>query len=55
VIEERRECEKLWRKAIEIDPDLRGPHVALALYAIQCDWDWKHAKRELQTVLATGP
>jgi TolB-like protein len=49
VIEERRECEKLWRKAIEIDPDFRAPHVSLAAYAMQYDWDWKRAERELQT------
>jgi TolB-like protein len=55
VIAERRECEKLWRKAIEIDPDLRAPYVSLALYAMQYDWDWKRAERELQTVLAAGP
>jgi eukaryotic-like serine/threonine-protein kinase len=55
VIEERRECEKLWRKAIEIDPDFRSPHVSLAAYAMQYDWDWKRAERELQTVLAAGP
>jgi tetratricopeptide (TPR) repeat protein len=55
VIEERRECEKLWRKAIEIDPDFRAPHVSLAAYAMQYDWDWKRAERELQTVLAAGP
>lgn len=55
VIAERRECEKLWRKAIEIDSDLRAPYVSLALYAMQYDWDWKRAERELQTVLAAGP
>jgi len=55
VIAERRECERLWRKAIEIDPDVRAPYVSLALYAMQYDWDWKRAQRELQTVLAAGP
>jgi TolB-like protein/Tfp pilus assembly protein PilF len=55
VIAERRECEKLWRKAIEIDPDLRTPYVSLALYAMQYDWDWRRAERELQTILTAGP
>ncbi len=55
VIEERRQSEKLWRKALEINPDMSGPRISLALYAMQYDWDWKRAERELQTVLAAGP
>ena len=34
VLEERRQAETLWRKALAIDPDLRGARVSLSLYAM---------------------
>jgi len=55
VMAERRECEKLYQKAIQVDPDFLPARVSLGLFAMQYDWDWKRAEREFQTVLAAGP
>jgi tetratricopeptide (TPR) repeat protein len=45
----------LWRKAIQLDPEIAAAHANLALLAMQLDWDWARAERELHAALATGP
>ena len=52
---ERRESDQLSRKALELDPGLTTPHVVLASLAMQYDWDWHRAERELQMALAGTP
>jgi TolB-like protein/tetratricopeptide (TPR) repeat protein len=54
VIEDRRKAQELWQKAVEIDPMLASAHSGLAMYAMQYDWDWARAERELKAVLAVG-
>ena len=44
-----------YRKAAELDPGLADAHAGLALMAMQFDWDWTRAERELKTALALGP
>ena len=51
---ERKSAERLWRKALELDPDLPTAHATLAALALQYDWDWRRAERELQLAVA-GP
>ncbi len=41
----------MWRKALAIAPGLGSARVALAGFAIQYDWDWAGAERELRQVL----
>lgn len=43
------------RKALELDPDLPTAHSALAMLAMQYDWDWGRAERELQLAMAGPP
>ena len=52
---ERQTSERLYRKALELDPELRGIHSAFATIAMQDDWDWTRAERELQAEIAIGP
>jgi TolB-like protein/Tfp pilus assembly protein PilF len=52
---ERRESEVYSRKALELDPDLPGPHVLLANLAMQYEWDWIGAERELRLALSSTP
>jgi TolB-like protein/Tfp pilus assembly protein PilF len=52
--EERRKSEELWQKALEIDATYAPAHSGIAYYAMQYDWDWKRAERELQAALASG-
>ncbi len=52
---ERRESERLARKALSLDPELAGAHVSLAFLAMQYDWDWARAEKELQQALAAAP
>lgn len=52
---ERESTEKLWRKALELDPDLPAAHAALALADMQYRWDWTGAEREMQLALAGPP
>jgi TolB-like protein/tetratricopeptide (TPR) repeat protein len=53
--EELKSSEQLWRKAIQLDPEIAAAHANLALLAMQLDWDWGRAERELHAALATGP
>lgn len=52
--EDRRKAQELLQKAAEIEPTLAAAHNGLALYAMQYDWDWNRAERELQATLASG-
>ncbi|HEY3739478.1 MAG TPA: hypothetical protein VGL53_06525 [Bryobacteraceae bacterium] len=54
-VAERESTEKLWRKALELDPDLPAAHAALALGDMTYHWDWAGAERELQLALAGPP
>jgi TolB-like protein/tetratricopeptide (TPR) repeat protein len=44
-----------YRKAVELDPGFADAHAGLALMAMQFDWDWARAERELKAALAMGP
>jgi serine/threonine-protein kinase len=44
-----------WRKAVELDPRLAGPHADIALALMQYQWDWKGADREAEASLAAAP
>jgi TolB-like protein len=52
--ESRRESAALFRKALALDPDLSDAHAGLANYAMQYDWNWAGAERELQAGMAAG-
>ena len=52
---ERRESERLARRALELDPTLAGPHSLLASLAMQYEWDWKRAEKELQSAMSSTP
>jgi serine/threonine-protein kinase len=52
---ERKESERLARKALELDPALLGPHSLLASLAMQYEWDWKRAEKELQLATSSTP
>ena len=52
---ERNSAERSFHKALELDPDLPMAHAGLALLAMQYDWDWGRAARELQLALAGAP
>jgi tetratricopeptide (TPR) repeat protein len=52
---ERRTAEQLIHRALELDPDLPAGHSMLALLAMQYDWNWGGAERELQTAAAGAP
>jgi TolB-like protein/Tfp pilus assembly protein PilF len=54
LIEDRRKSQGLYRQAIEIDPTLASAHSGLAMYAMQYDWDWNRAERELKAALSWG-
>ncbi len=47
--EERRSAEQLIRKALALDPTLATAHGLLAMLAIQYDWDWDRAEREVKS------
>jgi hypothetical protein len=51
---ERNSAAELSRKALQLDPALPEAHAVLANLAMQYDWDWKTAERELRLAL-TGP
>lgn len=46
--EERKRCEELLRKALALDPDMAAAHGLMASMAMQYDWDWDGAERELR-------
>jgi TolB-like protein/Flp pilus assembly protein TadD len=52
--EERKSSEQLLHKALELDPDLPSAHGMLAMFAMQYDWDWARAEREIR-LAAAGP
>ncbi len=52
---ERKSAEQLFHKALELDADLPTPHAILAVLAMQYDWDWGRAERELQLSVAGPP
>jgi len=54
LLEDRRKAQELFQKAVEIDPTLAAAHNGLANYAMQYDWDWNRAERELKAVLSSG-
>jgi serine/threonine protein kinase len=47
--EERRSTEQLIRKALALDPTLATAHGLLAMLAMQYDWDWDRAEREVKS------
>jgi serine/threonine protein kinase/Flp pilus assembly protein TadD len=53
--EERKSSEQLLRKALSLDPSLPAAHGLLAIMAMQYDWDWDRAERELKLGEAAGP
>ncbi|HEY3936499.1 MAG TPA: hypothetical protein VGL97_03675 [Bryobacteraceae bacterium] len=52
---ERKSAEQLFRKALELDPDLPAAHAMLAALAMQYDWNWSGAEREFQLAVAGHP
>jgi len=51
---ERKTAAELARKALELDPELSPPRTLLAALAMQYDWDWGRAERELRLALSNG-
>ena len=51
----RRESAVLYRKALELDPDLVSAHAGLANYLMQYEWDWAGAEKELQAASGGNP
>jgi serine/threonine protein kinase/Tfp pilus assembly protein PilF len=52
---EVREVKVLYRKALTLDPDLAEAHANLGLIAMNTDWDWAGAERELRLASRNGP
>ena len=52
---DRSGSERMWRKALALDPALEEAHCGLALLAMQYDWDWRRAEEEARAALAAGP
>ncbi len=52
---ERQQCKEFARKALQLDPELSGPRVTLAYLAMQYDWDWIEAEKELRLALSANP
>jgi tetratricopeptide (TPR) repeat protein len=52
---ERKGADELVMKALELDPELRLAHATLGLWAMQYDWDWQRAERELRLAIAGAP
>lgn len=55
VLPVRRESAALYRKALELDPDLGAAHAGLANYLMQYEWDWAGAEKELRAGLTGTP
>ncbi len=53
--EERNSSKQLLQKALSLDPNLPAAHGMLAMMAMQYDWDWDRAERELKLGAALGP
>ena len=43
------------RRAVELDPNLAEAHVAMAVVAQDCDWDWVTAEREYRRAIELNP
>jgi len=52
---ERSSIEPLLRKALELDPGQRGAHAMLGRLAMEFEWDWAGAEREMQLATAGVP
>jgi serine/threonine protein kinase/Tfp pilus assembly protein PilF len=52
---EVRDVKDLYRKALTLDPDLAEAHANLGLIAMNTDWDWAGAERELRLASRNGP
>ena len=52
---ERQQCEQFARKALELNPELSGPRVTLAYLAMQYDWDWIGAEKQLRLAVSANP
>lgn len=53
--EERKMAIESWQKALAVEPENRSARAMLAAFAMQYDWDWARAERELRHILASGP
>src|ERR1700723_211921 len=42
-------------RALELDPNLAEAHVAMAVVAQDCDWDWPTAEREYRRAIELNP
>jgi TolB-like protein len=52
---ERKSMEQLIRKSLALDPNLPPAHALLAMNAMQYEWDWDGAERELRLGSAGPP
>ncbi len=52
---ERNSAAELARKALQLDPNLAEAHAVLADLAMEYDWDWSRAERELRLAVAGPP
>lgn len=43
------------RRAVALDPNLAEAHVAMAVVAQDCDWDWATAEREYRRAIELNP
>ena len=43
------------RRAVALDPNLAEAHVAMAVVAQDCDWDWATAEREYRRAIELDP
>ena len=48
------ECAAMWRKALELSPDLSAARAMLAKYEMQYSWNWAQAESQLQRALASS-
>src|SRR5262249_10565095 len=44
-----------YRRALEVEPMLAEAHASAGLIAMNCDWDWPLAERELRRAIALNP
>ena len=55
MIAQRPEIERLYKRAIALDPWQAAPHSGLGMLMLQFDWNWKGAAREFQIASAPSP
>ena len=53
--EEIAEVKSLYRKALQLDPNLLDVHAQLGFLAMVTEWDWEGAERELRLASQNGP